>query len=41
MTATLTDRYVWAVVRLLPEDQRSDVEPELRALVGDLTERQL
>ncbi|QEO09419.1 permease prefix domain 1-containing protein [Protaetiibacter larvae] len=36
MTATsLTDRYVAAVVRSLPERQRADIEQELRALLAD------
>jgi hypothetical protein len=33
---TLTDRYAWAVVRLLPEDQRPEIEREVRSLVADL-----
>lgn len=32
---TLTDRYVWAVVRGVPEDQRADIERELRASIAD------
>lgn len=35
MTTDLTDRYVWAVVRLLPEQQRADIDAELRSLVAD------
>ena len=35
MTANLTDRYVWAVLRALPGAQRPDLEPEIRALVAD------
>ena len=32
---TLSDRYVWAVLRAVPESQRVELEPELRALVAD------
>jgi hypothetical protein len=32
---TLTDRYVWAVLRALPPRQRDELEPEIRALVAD------
>lgn len=35
MTATLTDRYIDAVVRTLPEAQRADVAAELRASIAD------
>jgi hypothetical protein len=35
---TLTDRYVWAVVRSLPEKQRADIDRELRASIGDALE---
>jgi hypothetical protein len=35
---TLTDRYVWAVLRSIPEGQRPDLEPEIRALVADAVE---
>ena len=35
---TLTDRYVWAVVRLLPDHQRDEIGREVRALIGDLVE---
>jgi hypothetical protein len=35
MTATLTDRYVYAVARSLPETRRDDVERELRATIAD------
>jgi hypothetical protein len=35
---SLTDRYVWAVLRAVPADQRHDLEPEIRALVADTTE---
>jgi hypothetical protein len=33
--STLTDRYVWGVVRAVPTAQRADLEPEIRALIGD------
>lgn len=33
--STLTDRYVWAVVRSLPEKQRADIDRELRASIAD------
>ncbi len=32
---TLTDRYVWGVLRAVPEAQRPDLEPEIRALIAD------
>ena len=32
---TLTDRYIWAVVRSVPEQHRSDIERELRASIDD------
>jgi hypothetical protein len=35
---SLTDRYVWAVLRAVPEAQRHELEPEIRALVGDAVE---
>ncbi len=35
MTTTLTDRYVTAVVRGVPEKQRADLEKELRASIAD------
>lgn len=35
MTATLTDRYIDAVIRSLPEAQRTDVAAELRASIAD------
>ena len=33
--STLTDRYVWAVVRSIPEQERADIERELRASITD------
>ena len=35
---SLTDRYVWAVLRAVPQGKRTDLEPEIRALVGDAVE---
>ena len=35
---TLTDRYVWGVLRAVPETQRPDLEPEIRALIADALE---
>jgi hypothetical protein len=35
MTGTLTDRYVWAVQRSLPEAQREDIDRELRGTIAD------
>lgn len=35
---SLTDRYVWATVRSLPEKQRADIERELRASIADAIE---
>jgi len=35
---TLTDRYVWAVTRLLPERQRAEIELELRSSIADMIE---
>ncbi|MEZ5190059.1 MAG: permease prefix domain 1-containing protein [Schumannella sp.] len=35
MTATLTDRYIWAVQRSLPEQQRDDIDRELRGSIAD------
>ncbi len=34
-TSTLTDRYIWAVQRSLPEDQREDIDRELRGTIAD------
>lgn len=38
---TLTDRYVHAVVRLLPAAERGDIDRELREMIGDLTAARL
>lgn len=35
MMTTLTDRYVWAVQRSLPEAKRADIDRELRASIAD------
>jgi hypothetical protein len=32
---TLTDRYVWAVLKSLPESKRTDIDRELRASIAD------
>ncbi|MFC7484261.1 permease prefix domain 1-containing protein [Luedemannella flava] len=37
-TPTLTDRYVDATLRRLPERQRADIERELRASIEDAVE---
>ena len=36
--STLTNRYVWGVLRAIPERQRADLEPEIRALIADAVE---
>ena len=36
--STLTDRYVWGVLRAVPDRQRAELEPEIRALVADAVE---
>jgi hypothetical protein len=33
--STLADRYVWGVLRNVPEGQRAELEPEIRALIAD------
>lgn len=38
MTSTLTDRYVWAASRSVPEDQRDEFARELRERIGDATD---
>jgi len=35
---TLTDRYVWAAARTLPEAQRAEFDRELRERIGDATD---
>lgn len=39
--ATMIDRYVWAVVRLLPEAQRDEVDRELRSHIGEMVDARL
>lgn len=34
----LVDRYIWAVVKRLPAEQRDDVADELRATIADMLE---
>lgn len=34
-TDTLTDRYVWAVLKSLPDSKRADIDRELRASIAD------
>lgn len=41
MTSTLTDRYVHAVTRSLREEQRAEIERELRASLGDAIEARI
>jgi hypothetical protein len=38
---TLSDRYVWGVLRAVPESQRADLEPEIRALVADAVDNRI
>lgn len=38
---SLTDRYVWAATRRLPEAQRADVEAELRTTIADMIDTRL
>ncbi|GAA1059450.1 permease prefix domain 1-containing protein [Agromyces bracchium] len=37
-TTTLTDRYVWAAVRTVPDAQRADLDRELRERIGDASD---
>ena len=39
--STLTDRYVWGVVRAVPESQRPELEPEIRAMIADAIDARL
>ena len=41
MTATLTDRYIWAVQRSLPEAQRADIDRELRGTIADAVDAKI
>ncbi|HSW41888.1 MAG TPA: permease prefix domain 1-containing protein [Patescibacteria group bacterium] len=36
--STTIDRYVWGVLRAVPPRQRPELEPEIRALIGDAVE---
>jgi hypothetical protein len=38
MMTTLTDRYVWAAARTLPEPQRDEFDRELRERIGDASD---
>jgi len=40
-TTQLTERYIYAVTRSLPEGQRADIEKELRASIVDATRHRL
>ncbi|HEV7741690.1 MAG TPA: permease prefix domain 1-containing protein [Pseudolysinimonas sp.] len=40
-TSTLTDRYIWAVQRSLPERQRDDIDKELRGTIADTIDGQV
>lgn len=40
-TSTLTDRYVWAVQRSLPEAQRADIDRELRGTIADTVDAKI
>lgn len=39
--STLTDRYVWGVLRSTPAAGRADLEPEIRAMVADAVEARI
>ncbi|HYN47587.1 MAG TPA: permease prefix domain 1-containing protein [Candidatus Nanopelagicales bacterium] len=39
--STLTDRYVWGVLRAVPAAQRTDLEPEVRAMIADAMEARI
>ncbi len=41
MKSTLTDRYVWGVLRAVTTAQRKDLEPEVRAMVADAVEARI
>lgn len=40
-TSTLTDRYIFAVQRSLPESQRADIDRELRGTIADAVDAKL
>ena len=39
--STLADRYVWGVLRNVPESQRAELEPEIRALIADAVDARM
>lgn len=39
-TGTLSERYIWAASRGIPEKQRAELEPEFRELIADSIEAQ-
>lgn len=39
--STIIDRYVWGVLRAVPPRQRPELEPEIRALIGDAVEARM
>jgi len=39
--STLTDRYVWGVLRAVPSVQRVELEPEIRAMVADAVDARI
>lgn len=39
--SNIIDRYVWGVLRAVPHRQRPELEPEIRALIGDAVESRL
>lgn len=39
--STLSERYIWAVTRSIPEKQRTEIEPELAELIADSVEAQI
>lgn len=41
MTTTLTDRYVYATLRSVPESRRADIGPELRGSIADMIEARM
>lgn len=38
---SLTDRYIWAAVRTVPESQRSDIGPEIREMIEEAVDARL
>lgn len=39
--STLSERYIWAATRSIPEKQRTEIEPELAELIADSVEAQI